>query len=733
MPQPVKSGYAFGDCFLDVSERRLLRKGAEVPLTPKVFDTLVLLVENAGHLVEKDEFMARLWPGTFVGEDALARNISILRKSLGGSTESQGVIVTVPTRGYRFEASVRKTTDNAQPTARDVGGETQGAWAGSAFPEPAQTGTQSASALAAARTQTSSPAGAFAHRSSRALLVAIALALVLGALAGLTTFWLLSPPALPKVTGLEQLTHSGRVDPWPRLVTDGVSIYFLERQGDRWNLMRTSVAGGESQILPTPSKNAVALDVSPDRTKLLIGSFEERESRMPLWIWPVSGGAFRRVGDITAYAALWHPNGRQIVYSEDDGIYICDVDGANARKFVATDEYVGGWAWAWSPDGKVLRFKTRSESWEVDSGGKILRHFVHNAGGTPNEMGGAWSADGRYFFRDHPVGKYRKDIWGVRERSWFASRAAAPVRLTNGPISYEGMTPSKEGNTIFVVAMLDHGETIGYDSRTQQATSLLAGVCTAGLAYSPDAQWVACRTASGAILRMKPDASDRLVLADASMWGFDLQWSPDGKQVAFNSRDENSGTSIFVVPVAGATPRKMLPGDYDESNATWSPGGKRLAFTRAEKTSSTASIWILTLATNQLSRVPGSENILSPAWSPDGRYIAAIGDDRHTLMLFDTRTKEWSQLAQGSLVNGDGLAWSRDGKFLYFQDLLGKNEAVNRIRMDNRKIELAASFEGLLRNGVQRVAMTGLAPDGAFILDVDRGGADIYALHLDLP
>lgn len=217
------------------------------------------------------------------------------------------------------------------------------------------------------------------------------------------------------------------------------------------------------------------------------------------------------------------------------------------------------------------------------------------------------------------------------------------------------------------------------------------------------------------------------------MWGFDLQWSPDGKQISFNSRDENYHSSIFVVPVSGATPRKILPGDYEQSNATWSPDGKRLAFMRAEKASSSASIWILTLATNQLSRVPRSENIASPAWSPDGRYIAAIGADRHKLMLFDTRTKQWARLAQGALVNGDGLSWSRDGKFLYFQDLLGANEAVYRVRIDSRKIQVAASFEALLRNGASRVALTGMGLNGEFIVDVNRGGSDIYALTLDLP
>ena len=73
MDQSAKILYSFGDFRLDPSERLLLRNGEPLPLAPKVFDALILLVENAGHLVEKDQFMERLWPTTFVGEDTLAQ------------------------------------------------------------------------------------------------------------------------------------------------------------------------------------------------------------------------------------------------------------------------------------------------------------------------------------------------------------------------------------------------------------------------------------------------------------------------------------------------------------------------------------------------------------------------------------------------------------------------------------------------------------------------------------
>ena len=111
--------YAFGPFQLNPAERRLVRDGRELRLSPKVFETLVLLVERRGLLLEKDELMKLLWPGTFVEEVTLARNISHLRKALGdtpGQDDSQ-YIATVSKRGYRFIAPVTEISSGDQRDA----------------------------------------------------------------------------------------------------------------------------------------------------------------------------------------------------------------------------------------------------------------------------------------------------------------------------------------------------------------------------------------------------------------------------------------------------------------------------------------------------------------------------------------------------------------------------------------------------------------------------------------
>ena len=112
MAQQDNHSYEFGRFRLKPAERVLLREGEPVPLTPKVFDILVTLVEHGGQVVAKDDLMKRVWPNTFVEEGNLTQNISLLRKALGESSGGVQFIETVPRRGYRFVADTNQSWGN---------------------------------------------------------------------------------------------------------------------------------------------------------------------------------------------------------------------------------------------------------------------------------------------------------------------------------------------------------------------------------------------------------------------------------------------------------------------------------------------------------------------------------------------------------------------------------------------------------------------------------------------
>jgi DNA-binding winged helix-turn-helix (wHTH) protein len=119
MSSLINHYYRFGEFTLDADQRILLREGKPLALAPKVFDTLLILVENSGRIVTKEELMSRLWPDTFVEEGNLPYNIKQLRKSLGDDVRRPYYVETVARRGYRFIARVEEVlSDRGEMSAR---------------------------------------------------------------------------------------------------------------------------------------------------------------------------------------------------------------------------------------------------------------------------------------------------------------------------------------------------------------------------------------------------------------------------------------------------------------------------------------------------------------------------------------------------------------------------------------------------------------------------------------
>jgi pimeloyl-ACP methyl ester carboxylesterase/DNA-binding winged helix-turn-helix (wHTH) protein len=123
MSRQIKRFYVFGVFRIDVTERVLFGEKGVVSLTPKAFDTLLVLVENSGHVLSKEELMEKVWPDSFVEENNLAQNISALRKALDEEGSGQKYIETVPKRGYRFIADVRESRESEDERASPLSGQ----------------------------------------------------------------------------------------------------------------------------------------------------------------------------------------------------------------------------------------------------------------------------------------------------------------------------------------------------------------------------------------------------------------------------------------------------------------------------------------------------------------------------------------------------------------------------------------------------------------------------------
>lgn len=106
MRNSTAAGYEFGPFRIDMERYLLLREEETIPLSPKVFETLLYLVQHAGQIAKKEDILNSVWPDTFVEESNLAQNIFLLRKALGEEKNQHRYIVTLPGIGYRFVAPV---------------------------------------------------------------------------------------------------------------------------------------------------------------------------------------------------------------------------------------------------------------------------------------------------------------------------------------------------------------------------------------------------------------------------------------------------------------------------------------------------------------------------------------------------------------------------------------------------------------------------------------------------
>jgi TolB-like protein/DNA-binding winged helix-turn-helix (wHTH) protein/Tfp pilus assembly protein PilF len=126
MAKEDKQLYEFGPFRVDPEQRLLFRGQEPVPLPPKAFETLLILVERSERVVLKDDLMKSLWPDTFVEEANLSQNIFLLRKALGETAQDARYIVTVPGRGYRFAEKVKQVADEEDAAAMESRSQPQG-------------------------------------------------------------------------------------------------------------------------------------------------------------------------------------------------------------------------------------------------------------------------------------------------------------------------------------------------------------------------------------------------------------------------------------------------------------------------------------------------------------------------------------------------------------------------------------------------------------------------------
>ena len=728
---PACRVYRFGLFEADLAQGTLTRQGAAVKLQEQPFRILALLLEARGQLLTREELRRKIWPeGTFV-EFGGCMNTALmkLRAALNDSADNPVFIETVPRQGYRFIAPVELLAENPTITTA-IRIESK---------EDVLEGPDTRTLEEKKPPEKQSGETRLAERWWEALAI-------LAGLAVLLTYGMWPRPE-PRVQAVQQLTHSGQVDPWGKLVTDGSRIYFVVRDVTGWNLMQTSVEGGSIQRTPTPFDNTRIFDLSPDHSQFLIGQLTHRGEETPLWLWPVQGGAPRRLGDVTAQEAVWSPTGDQIAFVEGESIQTADPEGGHIREVARF--HPAPHALVWSPNGKRLRFNQTDliegtdSMWEIGADRSSLQQVLPEGQRGPHEGSGTWLAGGRYFafssgvdLRASLAVDTHANLWLMEEnRGLFRSRSGDPVQLTRGPIAFDHPTATAGGSRIFAIGSHNEYQLLRIDPRTLAKTAMLAESGATDMDFSLDGQWVVyAARENGTLWKSRIDGSNRVQLTAGATGAFAPHWSPDQKEILFTGFLLDRQPRLYVVSAQGGAPKSVLPSDnkWASVSGDWRTDGRQIVLDVQEMESGRdPNIRIFDLESGKLATLPESEGLLEPRWSADGRYIAALNPKKKQVFLYDCKFETWSVLAEANFPSA--LRWSPAGDALYYQDTDDVEEAIFRVPMAKREAERVVRLGDLLSTGAARAIFTGLSPDGSVYVTADHGDVDVYAVDLKLP
>jgi Tol biopolymer transport system component len=325
----------------------------------------------------------------------------------------------------------------------------------------------------------------------------------------------------------------------------------------------------------------------------------------------------------------------------------------------------------------------------------------------------------------------------MRESSGlFHRHSSAPFQLTTGPLSFGVLLPSADGKKLFVSAQQGRGELVRYDPKSKQFVQFLAGISAGELDFSRDGKWVTYVSyPEHTLWRSRVDGSDRLQLTYPPVLAGLPRWSPDATQISYLDIQPGRPWKTFLISSQGGVPQEMLAESHAQVDATWSPDGKKIVFGRSpgRGSSEPLAIFITDLVTHQVFAVPGSENLFSPRWSPDGQYLAALNLDSTKLLLFNFKTRKWSDwIVEPGAVGYPN--WSQDGTYLYYDSSFTDHPTFRRVKVGQTHSELLVDLKGLPRySTAPAFGWTGIAPDGTALFVRDLSTDEIYALDLELP
>jgi eukaryotic-like serine/threonine-protein kinase len=652
--EQIRDLYEFGPFRLDATERTLQREGAPVALAPKVFDTLLVLVENSGHVLEKEELLRAIWPDSFVEESNLAQNIFQLRKALGEGSAEQRFIETIPKRGYRFMAEVRKI-QNLRPEFAAVGRANFGIFVdaedGDALPVEEAEGVAGrpadhrAAAIPAAPGVGARADSQFKARRLRLFLAAAALL----AVAGLTAYFIIrrqspAPLAFQKMR-ITKLTASGKAR-LPAISPDGKYVAYVQDDAGKRSLWVRQVAATSSMQIVAPAEvtyNGVTF--SPDGNFVYYVVQEKGENPglvySTLYRVPLLGGTAGKVLFDVDSPVTFSPDGRQFAFlrffpAEKEGaVMVANADGGGERKLSVRrrPQWYSPVGPSWSPDGKYIACAVGDKGTHGAEAGVAL---VRVADGAEQPLGSqnlawigqvAWLSDSSGV----AVNAWHRETAAYADQVWLLSYPDGNLsRMTNDLLSYKGLSAARTGNAL-VTARTDRVMRLWLVSEGDSESAVPAGASLSdnyseqlGLDWLSNERLLYASHGGGNldVWAMDADGGNQRQLTLDPHTDVSPVGTPDGRYVVFVS-ERTGTTNIWRADADGGNPKQLTSG-RNEGHPSVSPDGRWVVYT--SRPGDEPQLWKVSIDGGEPVKL-SNKALSMPQVSPDGKMIACYYRD----------------------------------------------------------------------------------------------------------
>jgi Tol biopolymer transport system component/DNA-binding winged helix-turn-helix (wHTH) protein len=648
MRTPIRHLYEFGPYSLDAAERLLTCNGKAISLPPKVLDTLLVLVENSGRVLEKEELLKTLWPDTYVEESNLTTYVSQLRKALGENGAGQGYIETIPRRGYRFAAEVKKCpaaadrllvherTDTHILIEEEITVEDSSVERTENLTHPVKAAPLE-SLTVAHRLMTRQKKLGLALLAGCSLTVA-ALALY---------FWNHRSAADRKASpsfqrmSITKLTSNGNI-PLAAISPDGkyVAHVLQETPNQSLWLRQISTTSNVQIVAPAPVR-FLSPTYSPDGTFIYYVTYQGNIGA--LYQVPALGGTARKLIEDVDSPVTFSPDGKQLAFlrhkpqTKESSLIIADTEGPHQSVLLTrqaptnfSQDAIGHYAPSWSPDGRLIACAVSAEENKTAFFQFIAVNIATKSSQPLSPQKWHWAGQITWL----PEGQglvanaWEQSSTTVSDQIWhIAYPSGTTTRVTNDINSYKGLSVATKTGAIVTVQSAQVSRLwVMPKGEENNAVPITSGFGDhysdfLGIDWTRDGRIVYGSNASGNadIWIMDQDGTHQKQLTISTDKDMTPVVSHDGKYIVY-IHFQGRIPHVFRMDIDGSNPKQLTNG-AGEVQPVISPDGQWVAYAAYDG------------LTQRIYKVPldgGTPVQLTEAYhvraeySPDGKWLACM-------------------------------------------------------------------------------------------------------------